>query len=51
MNSLNLLGFGTARADLPAIAALRKSLPAWAPGTATLDEMEALWREAKAKGL
>jgi hypothetical protein len=29
--SLNLRGFGTARADLSAIAAMRKSLPAWAP--------------------
>src|SRR4051812_34230702 len=29
--ALALRGFGTARADLPAIAALRKSLPAWAP--------------------
>ena len=28
---LNVSGLGTARADLPAIAALRKSLPAWAP--------------------
>jgi hypothetical protein len=29
--SAALLGFGTARADLPAIAAMRKKLPAWAP--------------------
>jgi hypothetical protein len=29
--SLQLRGFGTARADLTGIAALRKSLPAWAP--------------------
>jgi len=29
--SLWLRGFGTARADLAAIAAMRKSLPAWAP--------------------
>src|SRR5205814_8177737 len=29
--TLNLCGFGTARADLAAIAAMRKSLPAWAP--------------------
>ncbi len=29
--SAALVGFGTARADLPAIAAMRKKLPAWAP--------------------
>src|SRR5437868_7838943 len=29
--TLNLCGFGTARADLAAIATMRKSLPAWAP--------------------
>src|SRR5438067_7535726 len=29
--TLDLRGFGTARADLTAIAAMRKSLPAWAP--------------------
>jgi hypothetical protein len=29
--SLSLCGFGTARADLAAIASMRKSLPAWAP--------------------
>src|SRR3954452_9413367 len=29
--SLNLRAFGTARADLAAIATIRKSLPAWAP--------------------
>jgi hypothetical protein len=29
--SLHLRGFGTARADLPSIQAMRKSLPAWAP--------------------
>src|SRR5947208_9138075 len=29
--SLNLCSFGTATADLAAIAALRKSIPAWAP--------------------
>jgi len=29
--ALALRGFGTARADLAAIAAMRKSLPAWAP--------------------
>jgi len=29
--SLNLVGFGTASADLTTIAALRKRLPAWAP--------------------
>src|SRR4051794_27278378 len=29
--TLNLCGFGTARADLAAIAIMRKSLPAWVP--------------------